>query len=211
MESRNMKNAVAYEELKTLFVHNEFERGTIVSINDIASRINMGRSPVTEALKRLETEKYIRIIPQKGVIVRDMTIQEMLDLNEVRIALEGFSIKKAAIRVSNVDIDFLYGLTAAQREALVARNVSKFRDLDEEFHIFLSKASGNSYIFEQVQYIRERVFNVALKLLKIPGRMETTLAEHNKIVDALSKGNANEASRCMVEHLEMGRRHITML
>lgn len=211
MESRSKKNAVAYEELKPLFVHEEFEKGVIISINDIAAKINMGRSPVTEALKRLETEKYIRIIPQKGIVVREMTVQEMLDLNEVRMALEGFSIRKVAERISQSDLDYLHELLKKHQAALDAGDSRRFRDLDEEFHIFLSEASGNSYIFDQIQYIREKVFNVALKLLRIPGRMETTLAEHRDIIAALEEGNAEEASKRMIKHLEMGRQYIAML
>ncbi len=81
----------------------------------------------------------------------------------------------------------------------------------EEFHIFLSKASGNSYIYNQVQHLRDKIFNIALRLLKIQGRMETTLCEHKKIVDALIKRDGNAASILMVEHLETGRKYIGML
>lgn len=211
MALKGKKNAAAYEELKNLFVREEFEKEAIIPISDIAEKIDMGRAPVTEALKRLETEKYIIIIPQKGVMVREMTLQEMKELNDVRIALEGFSIRKAAELLTQEDLVKLQELMDEQQVALENRNPQKFRDLDEEFHIFLSKASGNSYIYNQVQHLRDKIFNIALRLLKIQGRMETTLCEHKKIVDALIKRDGNAASILMVEHLETGRKHIGML
>ena len=211
MEVRGRKNAAAYEELKDLFLHEEFEKGEIIPISGIAAKINMGRSPVTEALKRLESEKYVRIIPQKGVIVREMTVQEMLDLNDVRIALEVFGIKKVVERITPDDTDFLRDLMSKHREALEQNDPYRFRDLDESFHIFLSKTCGNSYLYDQVLFIREKVFNTALKLLKIPVRMESTMQEHQRIVDAIIANDAEKASACMLEHLEHGKQHIGLL
>ena len=211
MALKGKKNAAAYEELKNLFVREEFEKEAIIPISDIAEKIDMGRAPVTEALKRLETEKYIIIIPQKGVMVRRMSLQEMCEIYDVRVALEGFCIKKAAERITQEELDALEKSIEQQKIALSDGDPQKFRDLDEDFHLFLCRASGNSYIYDQVQYLRDKIFNIALKLLKIPGSMENTLCDHRKLVEALARRDGEEASRLMIEQLEMAKKNIVML
>lgn len=208
MRENGTKTFFAYSRLKELFHVNHFDKNRIITTNEIAETINMGRAPVIEALKRLESERYIKIIPQKGIIVREMTIQEMRDINDMRIALEGFIVKKLAPSFEVGDIERVEAMLEEQREADRAGDHRRFIKSDEMFHLYLCERCGNSILIDEMQRLRERFFTVGLFLVMKPGRMASTVAEHAIIVGALKNHDAAAALEAMEFHLESGKNHI---
>lgn len=208
MSQNGSKTSTAYDVLKDLFRNNQFDKNRIIPTSEIAESINIGRAPVIEALKRLETERYVKIIPQKGVMVREMTIQEMRDINDMRIALECFITKKIASSFDSADANNIEVLLAGQRDAMKSDSPKVFIKFDEEFHLYLCKKSGNELLIEEMQRLRERFFTVGLHILMQPTRMLSTLEEHETIVDALKKHDAEAAVKAMEYHLENGKKRI---
>lgn len=208
MEANATKTALAYSKLKELFKDNHFNKNRIIPTNEIAETICMGRAPVMEALKRLESERYIKIIPQKGIMVREMTIQEMRDINDMRIALEGFMVRKLAPNFNEDDIVQVVAMIDEQKKADQVNDPRRFIKSDEMFHLYLCERCGNYLLINEMQRLRERFFTVGFSLVMKPGRMTSTVIEHEAIIEALKKHDAMAAMEAMEFHLESGKRHM---
>jgi DNA-binding GntR family transcriptional regulator len=202
------KTTHAYEKLKSLLREDRIEKNCIIPTSEIADKIGIGRTPVLEALKKLESERYVNIIPQKGVMVREMTIQEMREINDARIALEGFIMVKVAPVFSSEDTMVVRKMLDEQSAAEMEGNPKRFIKSDEAFHMFLCGKSGNSLLLDLMQSMRERSFAVGLYLLMKPDRMESTIEEHRSIADALEAHDAELARERMIDHIESGKRRL---
>lgn len=208
MNAEKTKTAYAYEKFKSLLREGRVESGRIISTSELAGMIGVGRAPVLEALKRLESERHVLIIPQKGVMVREMTVQEMREINDTRIALEGFIARTVAGTFSTEDARNIQALLDEQAEAMKEENPRRFIDADAAFHMYLCEKSGNSLIIDIVQRLRERFFTAGLYILMRPERIKSTLEEHQAILEALEAQDAEKANSEMVRHIENGKRHI---
>jgi DNA-binding GntR family transcriptional regulator len=207
--SRDSTKAIfAYNELKSLLHSGQLEINRVISTGEIADMIHMGRAPVTEALKKLESERYVIIIPQKGIMVRELTLQEMREINDLRQALEGCLVTKIASRFQNGDFSAVSDFLEQQRLAAEEGNPKKFIFFDEKFHMYLCEKTGNTLLIEVVQKLRERFFEAGLYVLSQPGRMKTTLEEHMRILDALVSNDPERAGKEMINHLENGKKLI---
>lgn len=208
MNNGKTKTTHAYEKLKSLLREDRIEKNCIIPTSEIADKIGIGRTPVLEALKKLESERYVNIIPQKGVMVREMTIQEMREINDARIALEGFIMVKVAPVFSSEDTMVVRKMLDEQSAAEMEGNPKRFIKSDEAFHMFLCGKSGNSLLLDLMQSMRERSFAVGLYLLMKPDRMESTIEEHRSIADALEAHDAELARERMIDHIESGKRRL---
>ncbi|MDR3279670.1 MAG: GntR family transcriptional regulator [Synergistaceae bacterium] len=205
MNGQRSKTINAYESLKTLLREGLIDKNRIIPTNELAELVSMGRAPVLEALKKLELERHVIIIPQKGVMVREMTVQEMREINDVRIALEGFMAMKIAPGFSDEDSAYIRELLKEQSAAEKADDPRRFIKSDEEFHMYLCEKSGNSLFISIMQQLRERSFTAGLYILMRPDRMKSTLEEHNRIFRALVARDADAAGREMIAHIESGK------
>jgi DNA-binding GntR family transcriptional regulator len=208
VNNEKLKGSRAYEELKALLKEERIDKNRIIPTSEIAETLQMGRAPVLEALKKLESEKYVRIIPQKGVMVREMTIQDMREINDVRIALEGFLAAQVAPSFSSEDAETVKAMLDEQKAAEAEGNPRRFIKSDEAFHLYICAKSGNSLLVELMQSLRERFFTAGLYILMKPNRMQSTLEEHSQIADALSAHDADFARAKMIAHIESGKKRL---
>ncbi len=205
---RKNKTDNAYERLKLLFQEGKLERDRVIPVSEIADSIEMGRAPVLNALKLLESEGYLRIMPQKGIMIKEMTIQEMKEINDVRYALETYVISRVALETNEEDIQKMRRCIDEQKVAMEGDDPSRFIRSDEDFHFCIYEKMKNSLMTELIQRLRERFFAVGKHLVMCPGRMETTISEHEAIVEYLSKKDPEGSLKAMIIHLENGRRLI---
>jgi DNA-binding GntR family transcriptional regulator len=208
MNGEMTKTAYAYGKLKDLLLEGQIMMNRIIPTSELAAMIDMGRAPVLEALKRLEGERYVMIIPQKGVMVRDMTINEMRDINDVRIALEGFIARTIAPVFSEEDAAYLNDRLEEQAAAERKFDPRSFIKSDESFHMYLCGKSGNSLLIDVMQHLQGRFFTVGLYILRKPGRMKSTLEEHRRIFKALAARDAGAAGTAMISHIESGKNYL---
>ena len=101
---KKTKNANAYDTIKDLILRENFDRNAMLSISVLAEQIGMGRAPVSDAVKRLESEGLLVIKPRQGIVIYEMTVQEMKDINETRLLLEPYIMEKIAPSVTPDDI-----------------------------------------------------------------------------------------------------------
>ncbi len=202
---KRSKTDLVYEEIKKLILRGELSSDTPISENHLARRFEISRTPIREALKRLHMEGFVRIIPNQGVFVRDVSINEVKDIYDLRIALEEFVIKELTGILSQDDLSLLEGNLARQEEALLKNDAFAFHEEDRNFHDYFMKAYGNAMITDFITNLRDRIEGININMLKQPGNMRLFWGEHKKILEALHKRDAEEATREMDEHLKGGK------
>jgi DNA-binding GntR family transcriptional regulator len=189
------------EALREAIVTLEIPPGTMLDKVALAARFGVSRFPVSEALNRLKAEGLVEIKPQSGSAVSLIRLADARENMFLRRALEGETVALLARRrhpdfLVEVERNLRY-----QRSAMEAGDRQGFHRLDLEFHDLLVSAAGFPRVRATVEKARLALDRVR-RLLGSPRRHALTFAEHNAIVDAMRKGDAEAARAAMAAHID---------
>lgn len=204
--SRGLLKDKAYKEIKQLILDWTFKPGTFLSERQLAQRLGMSKTPVRSALERLEHEGFVTISPQQGIVVREFSLEEIVDLFDIRIALETFVVKQLSGRLTpefraRLEENLEDQLKTAQTVDVVAAT-----QLDADFHILLCEALGNQEILRTMLHLRDKLYRVVYRILNHdPKRTATSYEEHRAIASAVIAGQGDHAAGLIVKHLEWGK------
>jgi len=199
----------AYEEIKQLIVSGEFPADSFLSERQLAQRLGMSKTPVHIALKRIEAEGFVLISPQQGIVVRGLAPSDILDHYELREAIEGLIVRKLAGRLDETQTTALQCSIREQEASLRSGDLARCLELDAAFHLLLASFLGNREILATMEQLHDKIRLVILRVSSLHRpRFEESVHEHSIIVDHLLSGNAVEADRALLEHLEAGKRQI---
>jgi DNA-binding GntR family transcriptional regulator len=204
--ARGLLKERAYIELKGLILEGALEPGGFLAERQLAVRLGMSKTPIRSALERLESEGFVRISPQQGAIVRDLSLREIADQYEIRIALESYIVRSLAGRLTPEQTRLVETNLEAQRVNLETGDVRRGVALDEEFHALFGDFLGNHEILRVMGQLREKIHRVILQVFKTNfGRMVSSYEEHRGIAEAIIQGDPASASRRIEEHLRFGK------
>lgn len=202
---RKTKAASAYDAIKDLVLREKIEPGRVLSTSALMEQVRMSRAPVIDAIKRLESEGFITVMPQQGIMVKQMTVHEMRDINEMRLVLETYIMEKVTLDIRNEDIDYLEHIIEEMSERAQERDYYEFILLDHEMHNYIYDLYPNEYMKDMLSRMRDRIFTVGFTIVaRREGRMETTIAEHIEILQALKTKDSTRAVEAMRLHLTNG-------
>ena len=166
--------------------------------SELAERFGVSRTPVREALQRLETQAMLTR-DGRSLIVSSLDHNQMAELYEVRAELEGLAAALAAKHASPEEIKVLYEMVKEDR-----KYIDNPRDLsiaNRRFHRQIHLASRNRYLVLQLEMVHRSMALLAETSLAADGRGEMALAEHLVLVEAIEAGNSNDADRLLKDHL----------
>ncbi len=150
----------AHSELKRLLLCGELEAGTVLSVRQLAAQLKMSKTPVQSALERLEVEGLVTLAPQQGVVVRSLSIQDIVNHYEIRQALEPFVVRRLAGRLTPEQVNLLRrNLEEHHQHARDERSRELIR-FDAEFHQLLCHFLGNDEITRVMQQLRDKIDHV---------------------------------------------------
>jgi DNA-binding GntR family transcriptional regulator len=196
----------AYSELKIRIQDGHFLPGVFLSERQLAGLLGMSKTPVKAALERLESEGFISVSPQRGIMLRELTVHEVADHFEIREVLETFVLRSIAGRIQPEQAKRLRANLDATREAAEARNVTCSIELDAEFHVLFGEFLGNQEIVRVMHQLREKIHRVvSFVSRREPDRLTASYQEHARIAEAVLDGNGERASQLLVEHLAFGK------
>lgn len=201
----NTKKDLAYEEIKRLILDGKLSGDMPISENVLANMLDISRTPVRDALRRLEMDGFVRVIPNQGVVIREVSISEVKEIYDMRIALEEFVVRELADGLSDEDFCNLEAILKKQEEACEKRDAVAFHEEDRRFHDYLMRAYGNAMITNFIAKLRDRIEGINVNMLKTPGNMQLFYGEHKRIFEALRKRSGEEAAKEMDEHLKGGK------
>lgn len=201
----------AYARIKDLILSDALRPSTFLSERQLAHQLGMSKTPVRFAIERLALEGFVSVSPRQGIIVNEIQVDEVADQFEIRIAVECHTVRRLARRLTEVQVGELEQNLAAHREAAVARDAARVRELDTDFHLMLCGYLGNREIRRVMERLREKLIRaISTVIQRRSQRMLESHDEHRGILAAIRSGDGEEAARRMEAHLEEGRRFLVL-
>lgn len=200
----------AYEALKEDIIAAKLQPGAFVLEEDYAERLRMSRTPVREALRRLEQEGLVVRIPQRGVFVAELSIHDFLEICQVRDLLESYACRIAAEKVDLRGLEkFEEEFSALDVPAPDDETVRRATRVDREFHQFILESAGNQRIVSIISHLNDVINRLRFSLT--PSRYHDSLREHRQILEALKARDGSEAERAMHVHIDAVRRSLHLI
>ena len=207
----------AYAYVKGEILARRFAPHELLSEGQLAAAVGASRTPVREALLRLQGEGLVRLLPKRGALVLPVTVDEMADVMETRRLVESFAARKVLTRQPPVALaPVLDAHLDAMRAAMLADDLAAYVQADRDFHLAIVAATGNEIITSLYRSLRERQLRMGtVNLLDgtgthvDPARMRSTLAEHERIRDALQSGRADAVAEAVGAHLDHAESTLT--
>jgi len=189
------------DRLKRLIVTGEIKPGQKLVEKDIATAFNVSRTPLREALARLVNDGLAAGIPYRGIFVRQITLRQVQDIYEMRIAIEGLAAMLAAERADARDIAALSELLTAMDKEQAGDDSAELKLLNERFHRAIAIASGNALLVERLDELWAWVTLSRTTVWSATGRGDTSRDEHHAIFDAIRGRDPLQARALAEEHV----------
>jgi DNA-binding GntR family transcriptional regulator len=187
----------AYHEIRGLIVSLELAPGAVIDERELIERLEIGRTPVREALRRLAHERLVEVYPRRGMFVTGVDVRELARLSEVRELLEPEAARLAAERATDTDREQL-GLLLTELDG----GASELMDLDERIHRAVYRAAHNDLLeatLEQYYVLALRIWSIALDRAH---ELEEAVEAHRALLEAIQAGDGERAADTMRAHVQ---------
>lgn len=195
---------LAYQSIKDYILEGRLDEDTRLTEESLSGRLGISKSPIREALNRLEAEGLIRIEARHGAYLRSFSIKEVADLYDLREALETHAIRTGELS-SNL-LKELHRSAKRQREYLKQNEKSKYIDEDMNFHAALAGSTGNKMLCDVLENLRNQIWLLRRKTYDLSS--STASDFHEMIVNALESGDRMRAERTMSDHISDVRKKL---
>lgn len=202
LESYKPLREIVFETMREAIISGQLRPGERLMEAQLAEEMGVSRTPVREAIRKLELEGFVVMIARKGAYVADLSTKDIADVFEIRSALEALAAGLAAERITDEEMEDLQRILVKVSESAESHDLEALINVDTEFHDVLYKASRNNRLVQIISNLREQIQRFRSTTLASPGRMKNALEEHKKIVDAISERNVALAMQLAQEHIE---------
>ena len=196
---------IAYQKLMAAIRAGDFQPGDRLREIDVATRLSLSRTPVREALRRLEAEGIVEHRARIGAIIRTLDHAEVVELYEMRIVLERTAAELAARHAVPAEIDAMEELNAAIGDAI--DDPARAAAINHDFHRMIYAATRNRFLLGAARALNNALMLLGPTTLADAARIKTVCDQHAGIVAAIREGDAEAAGRAAAMHLETSLRH----
>jgi len=194
---------IVFEYLRNSILNGELEPGERLMELQLAQQLGVSRTPVREAIRKLELEGLVEMIPRKGAYVADMSIKDILDVLEVRMFLEGLAAYLAAERMSEDEIEKLKEVLKKFEEGLVTMEKEDMIELDNKFHDMIIAGSRNNKLLQIVQGLQEQFQRFRVIYFNEYNEHQDLIKYHRAIVEAIDNRDSKQAQEYAQTHVEL--------
>ncbi|MEV6425128.1 GntR family transcriptional regulator [Streptomyces sp. NPDC051662] len=190
-----------YSHIKEAVLDRRFEGGTLLTEGELAEAVGVSRTPVREALLKLEVEGLIKLYPKKGALVLAVSAQEIADVVETRLLVEEFAVRKAVPASARL-IARLEEVLEEQRRLAEDGDLGAVAVADRCFHAEIVRHAGNEILSKLYDQLRDRQLRMGVAVLEAhPDRIAKNITEHTEMLDAIRTGDADGAAQCVRRHV----------
>jgi DNA-binding GntR family transcriptional regulator len=190
----------ASDRLRQAIVEGKLRPNQRLVESEVAQELEMSRTPVREALKRLQVQGYLSKLPRGGMIVTDHSPSQIRNVYEIREALESTAIRLACQRATQEQVDKAAEYHARSSEAIRNRDVNQFIELNSAFHTELLSACGNEQLWSLIQTFRDHFFDRRLVRVFTAGDWRSMFTQHRRILEAVRQRDAHLAEKRVRQH-----------
>jgi DNA-binding GntR family transcriptional regulator len=188
------------QEIEEAILSGQFKPRERLIEMDLISRFGVSRTVIREALKRLEAKGLVRATPYRGVVVADLTVEEIEEIYFVRAELEKIAARLVLKNITQEEIQKLKRL-AKEAERHLREKSHQMIEVDSEFHRMIFKACHNNYLYEMIDYLRTKAHIVRFNAWSLPRRIEQSILEHREMIKAIENRNLSQFEKLIVKHL----------
>jgi len=194
-----------FHKIEKMILDGEFSQGDNLTESKLCSILGVSRTPVREALNKLELEGLVKNIPNRGAVVIGISQKDINDIYEIRIYIEGKASRFCAENISQENLEKLNEIVSLQEFYVQRGDDNKVWQLDSSFHTLIYESCNN----RPLQYMLSSFHNYIQKAravsFKIPGRAEASVREHRNIYDAIAKKDGDLAEKYTAIHISNAR------
>jgi len=195
----------AYEQLENAILTGELKPRERLVENDLASRLGVSRTPVREALRRLEERGLVRILPHRGAVVSDISTAEVESIYSVRIHLESLASRIACERIGPEGVKRVEEMEVAYEAEAARKMIRSLMRANDRFHDAIYIAAENPCLFELIQQLRRQVHAVRFYAWAQPERIVRSLTEHRRMLGVLRERDGERLAKLTQEHLRVAQ------
>lgn len=190
----------AYSLIKRKVITLELPPSAVIDEHVLMQELDLGRTPIREALQRLDSEGLVNVVPRRGTFVSDISVTDLQKIFELRIVLEGFCARLAAQRISEDQIQRMEAVLS-DFEELRDGNSPALMSIDKRFHKLLYRAADNEFLAETL----DRLYDLSLRLwylvLNRLDDVRDSIDQHRMVLDALKEGDEAQAEVLIQTHI----------
>ncbi len=192
------------ETIRESILKGQLKPGEKVAEPELAERFGISRTPIREAFRQLESEGYLTVIPRKGAVVTALSERAVEEFYAIKSILEGYAAQMAAENMADKDIEKLEAINQRLQELADEGDVKTFFRVHNEFHEVFIRAAGNEKLLELINQLMLKFNRFRLASLSLPGRMEISVKEHEKIIKAFKRKDGSQADNLVRKTASFG-------
>ncbi|RGY98890.1 GntR family transcriptional regulator [Clostridium sp. AM58-1XD] len=193
---------VVFNTLRQAILKGELAPGERLMEIQLADRLGVSRTPIREAIRKLELEGLVLMIPRKGAEVAKISEKSLRDVLEVRRAMEELAIELACERMSADEIRELSDANTQFGRAVEGGEPMEIAEADEHYHDIIYQGTGNVRLIQLLNNLREQMYRYRLEYVKDADKRQILLSEHERILKAVRDRKVAEAKELMREHID---------
>lgn len=198
MQDKKKLSDIAYFKLKEMILNNKFKSGEHLEEIALCEMLGISRTPLREGINRLVNDQLLVSVPQKGIFVPEMSMQNISELFQARKMIEPMVIMLSA---KYLDKNTLMDFRQKTLELLDIQDIDSLHRLDYRFHSYISENCHNQYLFQTASFLTDRFQRVRTQDFYPIERSINGAKEHLTIIDELIKGNFDEVPKLVLDHI----------
>ena len=192
---------VVFKTLRQAILRGELQPGERLMEIALAKKLGVSRTPIREAIRMLELEGLVLMIPRKGAEVAGITEKSLRDTLEVRRALEELAIELSCTKITDDEIEELKQAEEEFVNSIENKDIIDIARADEKFHDIIFTSTGNDKLVQMINNLREQMYRYRLEYVKAEATRNQLMDEHEMILRALESRDKSEAKRIIAEHI----------
>lgn len=210
LDSYKPLREVVSETLRDAIVSGTLKPGERLMEIQLAEELGVSRTPVREAIRKLELEGFVIMIPRRGTYVADLSIKDINEVFEIRTALDVLAAGLAAERITDDELELMERILVQIGEYVDKNELEPIVELDSQFHDILYRACRNDRLVGIINNLREQFTRFRTISMAFPGRITNTLEEHSRLVEAIASREVDLAQQLAREHMENSEQTLLM-
>ena len=193
---------VVFNTLRQAILRGELKPGERLMEIQLANKLGVSRTPIREAIRKLELEGLVLMIPRKGAEVAEITEKSLRDVLEVRRALEELSVQLACEKITKEEIRELERVAKEFQQVVKSSDITEIAEVDVRFHDIIYTATDNQKLIQLLNNLREQMYRYRVEYLKRDGVFPQLIAEQEAIIRHIENNEKEKATEVMCRHID---------
>lgn len=196
-----------FEKLEGDIISGVYARGEVLTELKLVEQLGVSRTPIREALRRLEQERLIQD-SGKGSVVLGITTQDLIDIMEIRQRIEGIAAAYATSKITPEGIEELRRIHELQEFYYEKMDMERLRQMDDQFHDTIYELSGSSVFCDTLRPLHKKTQRYRKLSIGDRERLKVSMEQHKQIFEAIAAGDAEKAQQLITEHIDTAKQYM---